>query len=77
MKNYLDHAADSRAQRKSQEALEESSQHNIDTARQALWRMQRTHRRNIDFYVCAKILLSLLLTAAALTVVLWSRHSGG
>lgn len=74
MKSDFDQAADSKAQRESQRALDEASQRHIDTARQALERMQKNHRRNIQFFVRTKILLGLLLAAAALFVVFWTRN---
>ena len=70
MKFDFDQMADSRVQR----AFEEASQHDIDTARQALFRVQRSNRRNIDRYVRTKILSGLLLAAIALVVVFCARH---
>ncbi|MFM9428049.1 hypothetical protein RCH10_004511 [Variovorax sp. GrIS 2.14] len=74
MKSDFNQVADSRAQREAQRAFEEASQHDIDTARQALLRVQRSTRRNIDRYVRTKILSGLLLAAAALVVVFCARH---
>ena len=66
--------ADSRAQREAQRALEDAGQHDIDTARQTLFRVQRSNRRNIDRSVRTKILSGLLLAAAALVAVFCARH---
>ena len=74
MKSDFDQMADSRAQQEAQRAFEEASQQEIDTARQALFRVQRSNRRNIDRYVCQKIFRGLLLAATALVVVFCSSH---
>lgn len=74
MKSDFDQTADSRVQREAQRAIEEISQHDIDTARQALSRVEQSNRRIIDRYVRSKILSGLLLAAAALVVVFCSRH---
>lgn len=74
MNSNFDETADSAAQQEAQRAFEEASQHDIDTARQALFRVQRSNRRNIDRYVCQKILSGLLLAATALVVVFCSGH---
>jgi hypothetical protein len=74
MSSDFDLMADSRAQREAQRAFEEASQNDIDTARQALFRVQRSNRRNIDRYVCTKIFSGLLLAAAALVVIFCARH---
>lgn len=66
--------ADSKAQRDAQRALDEASQHDIDTARQALSRVQRSNKRNIDSYVCQKIFSVVQLAASALLVTFWARH---
>ena len=74
MKSDFDQMADSKAQRDAQRAFEEASQHDIDTARQALFRVQHSNRRNIDRYVCSKILSGLILAAAALAVTFCAPH---
>ena len=74
MKSDFDQMTDSKAQREAQRAIEEASQHDIDTARQALFRVERSNRRIIDRYVCSKIFSGLLLAAVALIVVFGFQH---
>ena len=74
MKSDFDQMADSRAQRDAERALIEANDKTIDTARQALDRVRRSTRRNIDRHVCSKILSGLLLAATALIVMPCSRH---
>ena len=74
MKSDFDQMKDSEVQREAQRVIEEASRHDIDTARQALFRVERSNRRLIDRYVCSKILSGLMLAAAALIVVFCSKH---
>jgi hypothetical protein len=74
MNSDFDQMAHSRAQRDARRAFEEASQNDIDTARQALFRVQRSNRRNIDRYVRTKIFSAMLLAAAALIVIFCTRH---
>ena len=74
MKSDFDQMADSKAQRDAQRAFEGASKKDIATARKALFRVEYSNRRNIDRYVCLKILSGLILAAAALAVTFCARH---
>lgn len=74
MKSDFDQMADSSAQRKAERLLDEASEQAIDTARQALFRVQRATRRSIDRFVCSKIVSAVMLAATALSVAFCSQH---